>query len=94
MNNVMTIDSYFAEASEKEGEWEKSRHCEKQNTRVCPRFEAPNAITITVSSGPTLISGKTAISRSSQTTKIAITIRRDSAAGLTAATAGGRTFET
>jgi hypothetical protein len=91
---MMTIDRYFSEAPKKKEEWGKSRHCKKQNTWGCPRFEAPKAITTAVSSGPTTISGKTAISRSSQTTTIATTIRRCSAAGLTAATAGGRTFET
>jgi hypothetical protein len=36
----------------------------------CPRVEAPNSITKAVSSGPTKISGKTAISKGSQTATI------------------------
>ena len=36
----------------------------------CPRFEAPNSITTAVSRGPTKISGKTAISKGSQTATI------------------------
>ena len=44
----------------------------------CPRFETPHAITTAVSSGPTTISGKTAIPRGSTT-------------ALTATTPGGAT---
>ena len=44
----------------------------------CPRFETPHAITTAVSSGPTTISGKTAIPRGQAT-------------ALTATTPGGAT---
>jgi hypothetical protein len=40
----------------------------------CPRFEAPNASTTVVSSGPTKISSKATSSKGSQTTTIATTI--------------------
>jgi hypothetical protein len=57
----------------------------------CPRFETPNAITTTVSSGQTTISGKTAISRGGQTTTIPTTIPRGPTTALTATTPGGTT---
>ncbi|MGD0821723.1 MAG: hypothetical protein ABSA71_13385 [Desulfomonilia bacterium] len=57
----------------------------------CPRFEAPNAITTAVSSGPTKIPGKTAISKVSQTTTIAATILKGPTTALTATTPEGTT---